>query len=96
MINWDATTEEFDLIGKITDRTMQVAKDARINYDRQEAVMDLTAAHCNGSPLDLQALLGAQPFDFSHDVFGIARHINRDTGKLENCFVPRYRVRVRA
>lgn len=51
--------------------------------------MDVTACHANGCPLDLEKLLHADAFNFSHDVFGIARYINRNTGKLENCFVPR-------
>ena len=28
--------------------------------------------------------------DFSHDITGIRGHINRDTGKLEDFFIPRY------
>ena len=41
------------------------------------------------SELDLQKLLDAPDGDFGHDVFGIRRHINRQTGELENCFLPR-------
>jgi hypothetical protein len=40
-------------------------------------------------PLDLDKLLTADDFNFSHDVFGIARHINRRTGEIEDFFVPR-------
>jgi len=25
-----------------------------------------------------------------HDVSGIARHLNRETGRLEGCFLPRF------
>ncbi len=52
--------------------------------------MDITAAHRNGCPLKLDELLKAEDFDFAHDVFGIRRYINRKTGKLENCFLPRF------
>jgi hypothetical protein len=56
--------------------------------DRITLTMDLTAVHLN-TPLDLQALLEADQFDFAHDVAGIQRHINRNTGKLGGCFLPR-------
>jgi len=53
-------------------------------------VMDLTACHLNGCPLDLRRLLHAPDFDFAHDVWGIHRHIDRDTGELGDCFLPRF------
>jgi hypothetical protein len=52
--------------------------------------MDIEAAHCNGNPLKLKELLEADDSNFMHDVLGIRRHINRKTGELEDCFVPRY------
>ena len=52
-------------------------------------VMDFTAAHLNGNPLDLDKLARADDFNFAHDAFGICRHLNRDTGALENFFSPR-------
>lgn len=51
--------------------------------------MDITATHLNGTPLDLDRLLAFDDLNFVHDVFGIARHLDRSTGKLQNCFVPR-------
>lgn len=50
--------------------------------------MDLAAAHAT-CPLRLEELAGAPAFDFAHDLVGIYRHLNRETGELENCFVPR-------
>lgn len=58
--------------------------------DRLSLTMDLTATHLNGTPLCLADLLAADDFNFAHDVFGIERHINRRTGKLQNCFLPRF------
>ena len=58
--------------------------------DRMSASMDLTACHLNGCPLKLQALLDSEPGDFRHDVFGIFKHIDRATGELTRCFLPRY------
>lgn len=55
--------------------------------------MNVSACHASGNPLRLQDLLEADDFNFAHDVFGIDRHINRDTGKLENFFSPRFSAR---
>jgi hypothetical protein len=92
MINWKCSKREHDLIAAIARRAMTLKVEG---YTQQACIMDLTACHCNGMPLDLQAIMDARELDFSHDVFGIARHINRRTGKLENCFVPRMAKRER-
>lgn len=64
-------------------------------YKRINLVMDLTAADgVNGNdPLDWERLLAADDFNFLHDIGGISRHINRDTGELMNCFLPRFRAK---
>ena len=51
--------------------------------------MDLTAVHANGTPLDLPKLLAADEFNFAHDINGITRHLDRNTGKLLHFFLPR-------
>lgn len=85
-ISFTTTREESALIAGIVDR----ARDMGLAVDTQTLSMDLTACHANGNPLDLVRLLREFPaFDFSHDIVGITEHINRATGKLENCFVPR-------
>jgi hypothetical protein len=60
--------------------------------DRMTFIMDLMAANgCNGNPeLRLDRMLHDFPkFDFMHDAVGIQNHINRETGQLEGCFLPR-------
>lgn len=52
--------------------------------------MDIEATHCNGNPLRLQELLEADDANFGHDVFGINKYLNRDTGKLSDHFMPRF------
>jgi len=86
MISFTATASEFDTIGRIADRAIKL--DKRIN--RRHVTMDITACHANGNPLDLEELLTADDFNFTHDVFGITRYLDRTTGKLTDCFVPRY------
>lgn len=86
-INWTVTREEMEAIRAIAIR----AEESGIaRADRMTLIMDLTAAHANGSPLDLAGLLAADEFNFAHDVAGIQRHIDRRTGELLDCFLPRY------
>lgn len=89
-IRFDATPEEADLIAKIADRAEVVAAGFAEEYSKRDAIMDITAAHRNGTPLRLQALLEANDYEFAHDVLGIRRHLNRRNGHVEGCFLPRY------
>ena len=74
----------------------EIAKRAHQNFGSLtgrkpiDFVMDITAVHANGCPLRLQALLDADEFNFTHDVLGIYRHLDRDTGQLGDCFTPKY------
>lgn len=86
MINWNVSKTDHDLIMKIVYRAQSKSK----AVPQREQLMDLTACHANGCPLKLAELLNAPDFDFTHDVFGITRHINRQTGQLEDSFLPRY------
>jgi hypothetical protein len=90
MISFQTSKADFQVLNAIADRAVAMAVARGLAYEKQEALMDVTAAHCNGNPLRLEELAGADDFHFAHDVFGIRRHINRETGKLENCFVPRF------
>ena len=86
-INWDATKEEYKLIGAIVRRALALFPD-RLRADTLN--MDILACHANGCPLDLQTFLNGDDMNFAHDIGGITKHINRHTGQLEDCFVPRY------
>ena len=57
--------------------------------DKLDMMLDMEYAN-RDCPLKLQELLNADEFDFWHDIFGIYKNLNRQTKKLENCFVPRY------
>ena len=78
------------IIGKIAHRATSYAEGLGIHYPLMDAEMDITATHANGNPLRLDDLLHADDFNFAHDVFGIRRHIDRNTGQLQDCFVPRF------
>lgn len=56
---------------------------------RLELYMDLSAVNAE-MPLRLEELAGADDANFSHDIGGIRQHLNRITGKLGDCFVPRF------
>jgi len=88
-MNFRITKKEAETVGAIARRASHLASGLDTRYDTQEAWMDVSAAHANGCPLDLAKLLAADNFDFVHDVFGIRNHIDRRTGKLDNCFLPR-------
>ncbi len=93
ILNWNITREDHLLVVMIVDRFEKLIDESgggqRLTT-RRELLMDLTACHVNGCALDLAGLLAASPMDFAHDVIGIWRHIDRSTGTLGDCFVPRY------
>jgi uncharacterized protein DUF6874 len=89
-INLDATQEDRRLAYEIAKRATHQANELGFEYDLLTAEMDIIATHLNGCPLKLQELLDADDDNFLHDVFGIRRHLNRQTGALENFFDPRY------
>jgi hypothetical protein len=84
-INWDCTKEDYELINKIANRVIEKYN----SFDKIDVSMDITAVHCNDVKLDLGKLLNFDDFNFDHDILGIMRHIDRSTGKLQDCFLPR-------
>ena len=51
--------------------------------------MDLISTHLR-VPLRLQELLDADDFNFAHDIVGIAQHLNRETLRLQDGWMPRF------
>ena len=89
-INFDASDEDLNLIGGIVGRAVLLAERSGHTVDRLQLTMDLCACHMNGCPLKLAALLATDDTNFAHDVWGIRRHMNRQTGQLGDCFLPRF------
>lgn len=85
MINWTTTNQDRQLIKAVAGRAKELLPDA----DIVDLKMDVTACHLNGTPLNLKRLLGFDDFNFLHDIVGIARHIDRNTGVITNQFLPR-------
>lgn len=88
-VSFTVTSAEQDTISKIARRAVQDYAGLGVTIDQMSLVMDLTAVHANGCPIDLDGLLAAPPFDFGHDISGIMRHLDRTTGALGDCFIPR-------
>lgn len=59
------------------------------NYSAETCEMDLIATNANGCGMAFRRLLDADGFTFVHDIAGIARHMDRETGRLTRCFRPR-------
>lgn len=91
-VKFESTAADSAVIDSIVRRAIHLVVDYGIEgsgFNRLSLTMDLLACH-NESPLNLQALLEADNGNFSHDVFGIVRHLDRDSGTLRDCFVPRF------
>ena len=88
MISFNATPFETMAAEKVVDRYLRLSGQSRVN--KMVYMMDLLATHANGTPLKLKELAEASDFDLAHDMGGIIRHIDRKTGQLTGCFLPRY------
>lgn len=88
-IDFTLNNAERYLVDKIVDRAVKIAGGPR-KCDKLSLTMDIAAVHCNGNPLRLEEMLRADDFNLAHDVFGIQRHLNRETGKLGGHFLPRF------
>jgi hypothetical protein len=61
--------------------------------ERVDVTLSLIACHLNGCRLRLRDMLEGADCDVFHDVGGIYRNIDRETGTLLNDFIPRFAVR---
>lgn len=90
MVSFDATPEEFAIIKQIVKRAGKDAKARGHKLNTQDLQMDLVATHANGCPMRFADLLKADDFNFWHDIGGIHAHLDRKTGNLTKCFLPRF------
>lgn len=85
--------DDFNLICKIADRGLGMAREQGVTVEKMTAVMDIESAH-QDCPMNLERFLEADNFNFAHDFFGIRRHLDRTEypGTLTDCFVPRFAI----
>jgi hypothetical protein len=89
-VSFKASAADLLTARKIARRARNLYLDAKIDRDAIDIQMDLIATHANGCPMDFDQLLAADDFNLMHDVGGIDRHLDRETGELTNCFRPRF------
>ena len=89
-INFKCSPQDQALIGQILKRGMDMARDFNVKLDHVTLAMDIVACHCNGTPLKLLQMLMSDPSDFSHDLLGITRFIDRESGKMREGFKPHF------
>lgn len=77
------------LIGQVADRALIVLE----GWDKMTICMDLWLCIEGGCDLDLEGMTTCRLPDLIHDIWGINLNLDRQTGKLENCFSPRMRRR---
>lgn len=87
----DATKHDQAVIQKIAERAHKmISAMGPTRRDTLDYNMDITATHLNGCKLRLLDLLTTDDFNFMHDITGIGRHLDRETGKLKDHFLPRF------
>lgn len=80
---------EKTLVRAIVDRADEMYRENGPPRDKIQIEMDVHCVHTRVG-LRLEELLRADDFNFSHDIGGIERHLNRETGELEDHFLPRF------
>lgn len=90
-LNLNLTPADRALIEQIAERACRIAAEADAPRDKIDLMLDLAATHLNGNPLRLADMVAwDRDFDIAHDVFGIERHLDRETGKMTDFFSPRF------
>jgi len=76
-------------IVKIVNKYVKMLHKLGQGFDSEKinVIMDISAAHLS-CPMDLDKMIKDEVM-LGHDVTGIRHHLNRDTGLLEHCFLPR-------
>lgn len=92
-LNFKVSAYEGHLILRVARRAVSLGIDTHNSpspAEEQQWVRDIVLCHNHGCPLMLAELLAASCDEFTHDMIGIRSFLNRNTGKLEGIFHPRY------
>jgi len=99
MLRWEGTTKRVQFakltaperaqVDSIVSRWLSMRRAAGLKAEARSTRMDLCAVHFR-MPLDFERLAEAPDFEVAHDVGGIYRYLDRRTGELTDCFVPRF------
>jgi hypothetical protein len=77
VLNFEASLIDADTIRRIAQRAADIAHHFGYGADKMAIAMEITAVHLNIRKLMLLQLLMACDADFTHDVFGITRYLNK-------------------
>lgn len=86
-VSFKATKKEYVAALAIVVRA--VTEGLTESRDAMDRMMDIIATNANGCPIDMERMVDFDAFNFRHDFLGIVAHMDRKTGKLTDCFVPR-------
>jgi len=90
-VSFDVSAKDDSLIVALVDFAIEEFSEMITDtHDKIDFIMDVTACHANGCPLNLQGLIETDVINRHHDLAGIARNIDKATGKLLNNFLPRF------
>lgn len=86
--------EQMKKIGQAADRTVRLViecgAEPSLTPDKLDLIMSLEKAlEFDPHALDLDTLLGFEDGDLAHDVLGVHRHLDRESGELGDGFLPR-------
>jgi hypothetical protein len=90
LISWEISDDDLKNVTQIVKRACSDAKARGDKINSLDLQMDLVATHANGCPMRFADLLKADDFNFWHDISGIRAHLDRETGNLTKCFLPRF------
>lgn len=85
MLKFDISEQDVKSITSVVKRAKLIKSD----INNRLLTMDLIVCHSNGCKLNFDLLLQFDDLDFTHDIDGIQKYINRDNGLLTDCFQPR-------
>ena len=91
-INWDCEDPDADdQIHRLCEYYNKLRYENGLRLvDSTHVIMNITACHCNGTPLDLPRMLEADFQSLAQDLNGIDLNVSRVTGRLMNGFFPKY------
>ncbi len=82
--------DDIVLINRIATRTVDLCKRYGLPAPSQMQMgLDIAIAHAR-RPMNLWTFLRASDEDFTHDVLGISRHVDRESGHMRDGWTPRH------
>lgn len=76
-------------IDRIANRAEELNVDFGEDRDDTDLRLDIQCVH-ETIGLRLEDMLGADDFNFLHDIYGIMDHLDRETGEMLDFFIPRF------